>query len=274
MKTGIIADIQRFSLHDGPGIRTSVFVKGCNMRCAWCHNPETIAFEPEILLKMENCIGCGQCEKGCFAGAKVLCGQEMTVEEVLAQVMLDAPYYGETGGITITGGEPACQAEFCAGLLRACRENGIHTAIETNLCFNLDTLRPMLSELDLVMADIKLFDDAAHRQWTGVGNGLLMDNLAAISGLGIPLIVRTPVVPGVNATEEDIEAIAAFASGLPSLVYYELLPYHSLGLSKGKAQNWAYAKFDKPEHDFMLKLGAAAARRCGSVCVAGQKIAG
>jgi len=138
LKTGVVADIQRFSLHDGPGIRTSVFMKGCNMRCAWCHNPETVAFEPEVLLAMENCIGCGKCDEGCFSGARVFCGREMSVEDVMVQVMLDVPYYKDTGGLTITGGEPACQTGFCLELIQRCRSEGIHTAVETNMNINWD----------------------------------------------------------------------------------------------------------------------------------------
>ena len=272
METAIIADIQRFSLHDGPGIRTTVFLKGCNMRCLWCHNPEAIAFEPEILLDMAKCIKCGYCDEGCFAGARELCGQEMSLDEVMAHLMLDAPYYGEYGGLTLSGGEPTCQAGFCTSLLQACRDRGINTAVETNL--HTDDLTPLLSAVDLIMADMKLFDDELHRKWTGVGNKLIKKNIVHISALGIPLILRTPVIPGVNATVVEIEAIASFANELPSLRYYELLPYHSLGFSKGKAQSRTYTNFEKPDANLMRSLGEAAARRCINVRVAGQKLTG
>ena len=272
METGIIADIQRFSLHDGPGIRTSVFVKGCNMRCAWCHNPETIDPAPEILRNMENCIGCGQCEDGCFADAKVLCGREMTVAEVVAQAMLDAPYYGKTGGITITGGEPACQAGFCAAVLSECRNRGVHTAIETNMLASWDEMETLLAATDLVMADLKIFDNEKHRRWTGADNALIKENIIKVSERGIPLIVRTPVVPGANDDPADIAAIAAFADGLPTLEYYELLPYHSLGLSKGKVEHWEYARFRPPEPALMREMGEAASAHCRNVRIAGKAL--
>ena len=274
MKTGIITDIQRYSLHDGPGIRTSVFFKGCNMRCAWCHNPETIAFEPEILLKPENCIGCMRCDEECFADAKILCGQKMTVAEVVTQVKLDAPYYKGIGGITITGGEPVCQSEFCAAIFKACRDEGIHTAIETNLYTNWDNLSQILLYVDLVMADLKVFDDENHRRWIGVGNKLIKENIQRISEAGIPLIVRTPVVPGVNAKIEEIISIASFLGQLPSLEYYELLPYHSLGLSKGIVQGWEYTKFSTPDNQLLQELGKEAAKHCLTVYIAGTSVDG
>lgn len=255
--TGMIADIQRGSLHDGPGIRTTVFMKGCNLRCAWCHNPETISFEPEELFYPGRCIHCGGCERGCFSGARALCGRLMTVEDVTGEALKDQDYYGIDGGVTISGGEPTCQSGFVVALLRKLKEAKVHTAIETNLHCSPEVLVRMEEHLDLVMADLKFFDSARHRQFTGVGNEHILRNLAALTR---PLILRTPVVSSLNDTEEEIGAIARFAVQLPTLLSYELLPYHPLGLSKGVG---AQERFSAPDKDRMDLL-AKAARECGA----------
>lgn len=256
---GIVADLQRSSVHDGPGLRTTVFLKGCQLDCPWCHNPETISPQPEELYYPEKCIGCNQCANGCFSAARVLCGREMSVEDVLAEVALDAPYYGKDGGVTLSGGEPLCQREFALELLRACRERGVHTAMETNLCFPPVYTRSVLAELDLLMADLKFWDPQAHRRWTGQTNGFVKENLWQASGMGLPIILRTPVIPGVNDTTQEISAIARFAAGLETLVYYELLAYHPLGLSKAAALGRETQRFEKPAPAHMQALGEAAA---------------
>jgi len=257
--SGIVADLQRSSIHDGPGLRTTVFLKGCQLGCPWCHNPETISPRPEELYYPEKCIGCNQCVNGCFSGARVLCGRETSAEDVLAEVALDAPYYGGDGGITLSGGEPLCQREFALEILLACRERGVHTAMESNLCFPPEYVRPVLEELDLLMADLKIWDSQAHRRWTGQVNGFVKENLWQASGMGLPVILRTPVVPGVNDTAGEISAIARFAAGLKTLVYYELLAYHPLGLSKAAALGRQAQRFEKPAPAHMKALGEAAA---------------
>lgn len=255
---GMIADIQRFSLHDGPGIRTTVFLKGCNLRCAWCHNPETISFQPQVLLHPEKCIGCGGCKEGCFAGARVLCGVERTVDDVLRDVLLDAPFYGSDGGVTVSGGEPLCQPEFTAALLAACRATGVRTAVESNLTLPWAVAWSVLQHCDLLMADLKLWDPEEHRRWTGQSNEQIEANLLRAADAGLPVLLRTPVIPGVNDREEEIRAIARFAKGLSTLVCYELLPYHPLGLSKGQVEGWQAAEFAKPSKDRMMELARAA----------------
>ena len=152
-KTGIIADIQRASVHDGPGLRTTVFFKGCPLRCAWCHNPECIGREPEILLYPEKCIGCKRCDEGCYTGARVLCGNEMTAEALLREILLDRAYYGHDGGVTFSGGEPLMQAPFLSEMIDLCRASGIHTAVETSLAIFDGAI---YGKLDLVMADFKI----------------------------------------------------------------------------------------------------------------------
>lgn len=273
-ETGLVADIQRCSYHDGGGIRTSVFLKGCNLRCAWCHNPETIAPYPQYLIDQSKCIGCGKCEEGCFSGARTLCGKEMSPREVADIVLLDAPYYGAEGGVTVTGGEPSVQPEFAAAVLRACRERGIHTAVETNLFAPWASLVPMLEQAELIMADLKLFHAEAHKKWTGAGNEQIKENLLRAAELGRPLILRTPVVAGVNDNEEELRQIAAFAARLPTLRYYELLPYHSLGLSKGRLEPAGFepTAFEKMSLKRVMELGRAVAPCCPSLRVAGRRL--
>lgn len=271
---GLVADIQRCSYHDGYGIRTSVFLKGCNMRCAWCHNPETIAPYPQYLIDKSKCIGCGQCQEGCFSGARTLCGREMTVEEVVRAILLDAPYYGSDGGVTVTGGEPSVQAAFSTAILHSCTEKGIHTAVETNLLAPWEKLLPMLREADLIMADLKLFDDQKHKTWTGVSNEKIKKHLLSLQTLQKPLILRTPVIAGVNDSVEELGRIASFAARLPSLLYYELLPYHSLGLSKGQIENSDFvpAKFDKMSLRRVMEFGREIRHLCPALRVAGRPV--
>ena len=256
----LITDIQRFSLSDGPGIRTTVFFKGCNMRCAWCHNPETLSPHEDLLFYPAKCIGCGKCfsacptgaqkvadgrhiidrtlcvkcgkcTEACYAEALVMSGREMTVEEILREVRQDKAYYEASGGgVTLSGGEVLCHVEFATALAKACRREGISVAIETNLSFPYAHVKPLLDEVDVVMADVKLFDDEAHKTWTGVSNKNILENLAKITD--IPLIVRTPLIPGVTATESNLRAIAKSLASKKNLVYYQLLNFNPLGASK------------------------------------------
>ena len=259
---GLVSNIQRFSIHDGPGIRTTVFLKGCNLACSWCHNPETVSPKPELQYLPDKCIACGacagvcrfdaqamidgkhafyrerctvcgECVAVCYAGALELIGKEMTPEEVVAEVMLDEPFYRNSGGgVTVSGGEPLLQVDFTVSILSMCRERGLHTAVETAMAWPWDRIQRVLEFTDLVMMDIKHLSDEEHRKWTGVGNQRILENARKLSQTGIPFIVRTPVVPGVNDSGEIISAIAAFVSELPNAEYYELLPFHPLGSGK------------------------------------------
>lgn len=270
---GIITDVQRFSVHDGPGIRTTVFLKGCNMHCGWCHNPETILPRPELQVTAGNCIACGACLKacprgahaeadgqrrfdrqlcvacgrcaqGCYAEALKVVGRPVTAEQVLAEVLEDQPFYSQSagavkfrgrampGGVTLSGGEPLFQREFCVEVLRLCRQAGVHTAIETNMAWPWEDVESVLPYVDLLMADIKVMDPRLHAEWTGVPNCRVLENVQRLAGQDLPLIVRTPVIPNVNDCSKEIGRIAEFIAGLPNLLYYELLPYHPLGLSK------------------------------------------
>lgn len=269
---GMIAAIQRFSLHDGPGIRTTIFLKGCNMNCRWCHNPETIDFDPQMLWKPEKCIHCGQCVQGCFSGAKTWCGEWRSVASVLDEILLDAPYYGETGGVTLSGGEPACQWPFARDLLKACQEHGLHTAVESNMALPYRQIGAILKYSNLLLADLKVWDETLHRAYTGVGNRLIKENIRRASSEGMPIILHTPVVPGVNDALANIEATACFAAGLPTLVCYELLPYHLLGLAKGAIEGYRQEYFDQPSAQLMSELAQAAKKFGIPVRIAGKPV--
>jgi len=233
---GLVTDIQHCSIHDGPGIRTTVFLKGCPLNCVWCHNPECISFEPEIMHYPEKCIGCGKCDQGCFIGAKVLCGKEMTVDEVMEEVLKDRPYYGSDGGVTISGGEPLAQHEFSYMLLKNIKEcDDFSCAVETSLFASWDIARKVLELCDFIMCDLKTWDENIHKKYTGVPNGIIKENIKRLDLLGIPFVMRTLVVTGVNDNIDEISKIAEFASGFKNIQYYELLPYNPFGATKAAA---------------------------------------
>jgi pyruvate formate lyase activating enzyme len=289
--TGIVTNIQRFSIHDGPGIRTTVFLKGCNLRCFWCHNPETLSPKPELQLFLERCIGCGEClrrcERGghvmvdgarqyrrdlcvgcgrcaetCYAEALVLVGQEKTVDEVVEEVLRDRPFYETSnGGVTLSGGEPLLQLEFSRAILECCKAEGLHTAIETALNAPWERVAALLSATDLVMLDIKHMDSDKHRACTGVPNERILENVLRLGQEPQPVIVRTPVVPGVNDMPEEIAAIARFVAQIPNLMYYELLPFHPMARGKYSSLDLDYGAKDlkTPPRELMDRLTAAAA---------------
>lgn len=262
---GMITDIQRFSLNDGPGIRTTVFLKGCNLHCAWCHNPETIRKKNELMVYPANCIGCGHCvpvcpsgarsiaagvlqfdrsrctacgacAAVCFPGALKMAGRSVSVEEVMGEILQDHAYYADSGGgVTLSGGELFCQAEFADALIDACRKEKIPVAVETNLNWQFESVRPILEKLDLIMFDVKIFDYVEHKRWTGVENAELLDNARRLDTLNRPLIARTPLIPGATDSAENIRAIAGFLRNFRNLRCYELLNFNPLGESKYRA---------------------------------------
>lgn len=248
MIKGIITDIQRASVHDGPGIRTTVFLKGCPLHCAWCHNPECIDYKPQTMYYPEKCIGCGLCEKGCFSGARVICGKELSVEEVVKQVLLDKDYYGDEGGVTFSGGEPLLQRDFLSALIDKCKEEGIRCAIETSLIY-FDA--EIFEKIDLVMADLKIWDDELHKKHTGVSNEKIKENFVKVNKLGIPIIARTPVIPEIT---QEIDQISKFLRKLDNVEQYELLPYHPLGDAKREALGIETGDFTIPSAELMKEL--------------------
>lgn len=247
----IVADIRRASVNDGPGLRTTVFFKGCPLNCTWCHNPECIEKNIETLFYPEKCIGCGMCDKGCFSGAKVICGKEMTAEEIFAVILKDKDYYGQDGGVTFSGGEPLLYPQILKELIAMCQEQGIKTAIETSLfIFN----KEILESLDFIMADFKIFDSEKHKKYTGVSNQTIKENFCLLDSLNVPFIVRTPVICGVNDTNEEIGDIRNFIKDFKNIKGYELLPYHPLGEGKRKALGKEVEKFSAPTGERMREL--------------------
>lgn len=271
MIQGMIADIQRCSIHDGPGLRTTVFFKGCPLHCAWCHNPESISIEPQTLFYPERCIGCGMCDQGCFAGARVLCGKELDVDAVMREVAQDQPYYGADGGITLSGGEPMMQPDFAEAILDACHEKGVHTALESSLFAPWETVERLLKKSDLLMTDLKIWSDDLHKQYTNQSNKRILENMEHLDTLNIPIIMRTPVIPEINGTTAEIGAIASFAAQRKNLLYYELLPYHPLGMSKANALGPDVQKeYTKPSAELMRELAREAEKHLpGRVRIAG-----
>ena len=288
MDTGLIFDIERFSTADGPGIRTVVFFKGCNLLCYWCHNPESIRSQAELELDPTECIGCGGCLEicpsgahimtnsghdverslctGCFScardcpsGALKVIGKHRSLESCMKEIREDRAFYSRSGGgVTLSGGEVLMQAEFAAALLKQCKEEGIHTAMESNLCFPGDRVKKLTPWLDLCMADIKHMDSVRHKEATGQGNERVLENLRLLDKLGIPTIVRTPIIPGFNDSEENVRATAEFLKGLENLQYYELLSYNPMGNDKRKRLGYPVPEIEIPTKARMQELASAA----------------
>ena len=245
---GRIFDIQRFSVHDGPGIRTTVFMKGCPLRCKWCHNPEGLSCTPELQFFEDECIGCGACGDRtklsdalhCPSGALKIAGREVCAEEIMREALRDRVFYSDNGGITISGGECLVQADFVAELLSLAKREGLHTAIDTSGCVLWSEIEKTVDLCDLYLYDVKCLNPRLHKEYTGVDNFLILENLKKLSALGKEIWVRIPVIPGFNNDEGKMTEIAEFISSLFSVRQVTLMPYHTLGASKYKTLGLKY----------------------------------
>ena len=267
---GILFDITRNSFVDGPGIRTTVFFKGCNLRCAWCHNPESQSFAPQMMFYKDKCTGCGMCkakcpnhletctlcgvcELYCMADARKICGKTYTVEEVLKEVLKDKSFYEHSGGgVTFSGGECMLQTDFLVEILKACKEAGLHTAVDTAGHVSWDKFEQVLSFTDLFLYDVKSMNSRVHKEYVGVGNELILENLSKLLDVGAKVWIRMPVIGGVNDREEEILALKNYLQDQrtkPDKI--ELLPYHAMGEHKYSALEMEKKEYCVPAKEKM-----------------------
>lgn len=258
---GVVFDIQRYSIHDGPGIRTTVFLKGCPLRCAWCQNPESQQKEPEILLNKGNCTGCGRCITVCIAeansladgrvevdrrqclrcgkcvaacpnDARRLSGKVMSVTKVVKEVLRDKKFYETSGGgVTLSGGEATFQHDFARAILKECKDHGLHTVLETCGYASWAVMERVLQYADMVLYDVKHTNESAHRRGTGMENRIILENAERIAQCR-PMLVRMPLIPGFNDSEETVRQVTLFVGSLSRKVEMELLAYNPLGEGK------------------------------------------
>jgi pyruvate formate lyase activating enzyme len=263
-RAGLIFDVKRFAIHDGPGIRTTVFFKGCPLNCPWCHNPEGKARQPEFMWTKADCVGCRDCKEACNRNAisfpkgslllkKEKCnfcqvctqicpaqalriiGKETTVMEVMKELEKDVPFYDQSdGGVTFSGGEPLMQPLFLNNLAKACRDMGMHTALDTCGYAKPESLQGVSRHVDLFLYDVKMVDDRKHVRFTGVSNRLILENLRRLSRSGKNVIVRYPLIPNVNDSDEDVSKLADFVSTLKRVKEVHVLPYHQSWTAKFK----------------------------------------
>ena len=253
MLSAMIFDIERNSYVDGPGIRTTVFLKGCPLSCVWCHNPESQSFKKQMMFFKGKCIGCGKCREVCpnnlkscdFCGkcelycpadARKICGKEYTIDEVLKEIVKDKPFYENSGGgVTLSGGEPLAQYDFSLELLKKAKENGIHTAIETCGYAEKSKILEIAKYVDLFLFDCKETDQELHKEYTGFDNKIILENLKALSDAGSKIILRCPIIPGFNDRAEHFKGISETAENFIGIEHIEIEPFHPLGESKYSA---------------------------------------
>ena len=276
---GTVFAVQRYCTHDGPGIRTTVFLKGCPLHCAWCHNPESQSFGIEISYMVSSCLSCGACVSACPNGAQLfvekkhyfdrlrcqkcgncvsvcpsaldLFGKLMTVDEALKEVREDKPFYGTTGGLTLSGGEPFAQPAFALALLRQVKEEGIGTCVETCGSCNYEHLRASLPYVDTFLYDYKETNPEKHRGFTGVDNALILENLEKLDAAGAKIVLRCPIIPGYNDTMEHFSGIASRANRLKNIVRVDIEPGHTIGETKKEmlGLSGVMCRFEAPSQD-------------------------
>jgi len=262
MRKAVIFDIQRGSTVDGPGIRTTVFFKGCNLGCKWCHNPESRSAEPQIMFFVDRCRGCGRCEGitaadadfVCFYGAKKICGREYSADELFDILAKDKLFYENSGGgVTFSGGECMLRADFLSEILKKCKEAGIGTAIDTAGYVPWEAFEKVMPYADIFLYDIKSPDNEIHRKYTGVPNGLILSNLSSLLERGAKVLIRIPVITGVNDSIEDMKKVRELLAGYRTLGV-ELMPYHKMGEHKYAALGLPLTKFEVPTEEKISEL--------------------
>jgi len=259
---GLVFDIKKYAIHDGPGIRTTVFFKGCPLQCLWCHNPESWKFHVELGFRKSRCLGCGQCAEACsreaislvenrpvtdsekcilcgrcvdvcLAGARQIIGREMAVSEVMAEVERDVIFYDQSGGgVTFSGGEPLMQPDFLLALLNQCRARNIHTAVDTSCYAEPEIVESVAERADLFLCDLKHMNNEMHERFTGVGNNLILENIRRISQADKKIVIRIPIIPGFNDATANIEATGKFAASLTGAGRIDILPFNRGGIEK------------------------------------------
>jgi pyruvate formate lyase activating enzyme len=270
MKKGMIFNIEKYAIHDGPGIRTAVFFKGCPLRCWWCHNPEGQSPEPELIFRENRCIGCGECVEKCTRKALSLLseratlnretcnacgncaqmcptealsivGKEMSVDETIQEIEKDRVFYDESeGGVTFSGGEPLLQPDFLDAVLHECNERKIHTTVDTSGYASQKVIDRIRDKVDLFLYDVKIMDDVNHRKYTGVSNKMILQNLETLAKNGSNIVISLPIIPNINDDEDKILRTGEFISSLQSVEQISLLPYHRTGVDKYKNLGRSY----------------------------------
>ena len=289
VQSGTIFDIKKYSINDGPGIRTTVFFSGCPLACLWCHNPESQSLQPELLYRAGRCLLCGDCIEACpeaavsldkssasiftdrqkcircetcvttcYSGAREFSGREMTVQDVMVEIERDIPFYDESrGGVTFSGGEPLMQPTFLSAMLKDCRAHEIHTVVDTSGFANWRVFEQIRENVDLFLYDLKHMDSICHREVTGVPNELILENLRRLSAAGAQCIVRIPLIPGINDDERNLIESGRFLASLPNIQSVELMGYHDIAQGKYEALGREYTLIEtKPPTEAAMQHAA------------------